>query len=102
MASQRKTPLRAVKAGEEIPPAREIKSVLDATTDGTRMDVLIQMRKVIATALDSEKTLARDLASLSKRLMEIEADIATLQRQQSEEAAEDDAAEDEDWSEEAI
>lgn len=102
MATKRQSALRAVGEDEKPPPAKAIKSVLEAANDGSRLDVLVQMRTVIAKALDSEKTLARDLASLSKRLMEIEADIAALKRQQSEEAESSDAAEDDEWSEEAI
>ena len=102
MATKRQSALRAVGADEKPPTAKAIKSVLEAANDGSRLDVLIQMRTVIARALDSEKTLARDLASLSKRLMEIESDISALKRQQSEEAESTDAAEDDEWSEEAI
>lgn len=57
--------LRAV-GDDERPagPKAEIKSVLDAAEHGTRMDELVQMRLVIARAIDDPATSARDLAAL--------------------------------------
>lgn len=102
MAAKRSTALRAVGEDEKPPPAKQIKSVLEATEHGTRTDELIQMRRVIAKALDNENTSPRDLAALSRRQIEISREIEALQRQQSEEAESTDAAEDDEWSEEAI
>jgi len=102
MPSPRKAPLRAVKAGEKAPAVKEIKSVQDAAEHGTRLDELVQMRRVIARALDNENTSPRDLAALSRRQIEISREIEALRRQQSEEAEEHDATEDDEWSEEAI
>ena len=94
--------LRAAGENEKPPPAKDIKSVLDAAEHGSRLDELIQMRRVIARALDNENTSPRDLAALSRRQIEISREIEALKRQQSEEAESSDAAEDDEWSEEAI
>lgn len=99
--------LRAVKPDEPAPaasaaPSKAIKSVEDAATRGTRMDELVQMRLVIARALDNPNTSARDLAALSRRQMEISREIESLERQAKEEAADGGISEDEAWSEEAI
>ncbi|MCT1363320.1 hypothetical protein [Microbacterium sp. p3-SID131] len=74
--------LRAV--GEDERPQRAIVSVLDAAENGTRLDELVQMRKVIARALDNENTSPRDLAALSRRQIEISREIEALKRQQQE------------------
>ena len=88
---------------DDAPPAPpKIDSVADAAENGTRIDELRQMRKVIARALDNENTAARDLASLSKRQIEISREIDALERQAKEEAEEDAVTDDESWSAEAI
>lgn len=87
---------------DDTPPRHEINSVLDAATYGTRVDELLQMRRVIAKALDNENTAARDLASLSKRQIEISREIDALQRQAKEEAEDGAVSDDESWSQEAI
>lgn len=75
--------LRAV--GTDEVPERKILSVLDAAENGTRLDELVQMRKVIARAIDNENTSPRDLAALSRRQIEISREIEALKRQQQEE-----------------
>jgi len=92
--------LRAV--GRDEKPAKEIASVLDAADQDSRLDELIQMRRVIARAIDNENTSPRDLAALSRRQIEISKEIEALKRQQQEEAAEGVISADEEWSEEAI
>lgn len=75
--------LRAVGADEK--PAKKISSVLQAAEEGTRLDELVQLRRVIARACDNENTSARDLAALSRRQIEISKEIEALRRQQAEE-----------------
>ena len=58
-----------------------VQTVSEAALSGDRMGELVAMRRVIARALDSEKTLARDLASLSKRLFDIGREIEELKRE---------------------
>lgn len=53
-------------------------SVSDATETGDRLAELVAMRMVLARAIDSEKTQARDLASLTKRLFDIGREIEEL------------------------
>ena len=74
--------LRAVAPDET--PAQPITSVSDAAERGTRLDELVQMRKVIARAEDSPNTSPRDLAALSRRHIEISKEIESLRRQAEE------------------
>ncbi len=96
----RKTPLRVVEADEA--PARKITSVLEAADEGSRLDELIQLRRVIARACDNENTSPRDLAALSRRQIEISKEIEALRRQQAEEASDAANVADEEFDVEAI
>lgn len=73
-------------------------SVSQASASGDRLAELEAMRRVVANALDSPKTLARDLASLSRRLMEIGKEIEVLQGEREEEALAYVEPENEEWS----
>ena len=53
-------------------------SVYEAAESGSRLDELLAMRRVIARHVDSEDTLARDLAALTRRQMEISREIEAL------------------------
>jgi hypothetical protein len=66
------------------------------------LDELVQMRRVIARAIDNENTSPRDLAALSRRQIEISKEIEALKRQQEEEAEGGTISADEDWDSEAI
>lgn len=92
--------LRAV--GKDEKPAKVISSVLEAADEGSRLDELVQMRRVIARTIDNENTSPRDLAALSRRQIEISKEIEALKRQAQEEAVEGAISADEEWSEEAI
>lgn len=59
---------------------RPVESVSDAVSFGSRMDELVQMRVVIARAIDTTAS-ARDLAALTKRLTEISKEIDVLKRE---------------------
>lgn len=96
-----KSPLRAVRPDEKA-PFQEPKTVLEAAESGDRIAELTAMRRVIARALDNENTSPRDLASLSRRQIEISKEIDALRRQKSEEEAQSAISGDEAWSEEAI
>lgn len=80
----------------------EITSVAEAAERGSRIDELRQMRKVIARRLDDESTAARDIASLSKRQMEISREIEGLVTQEAEERGQEVSTDDEPWSAEAV
>lgn len=59
---------------------RPVESVSDAVEFGSRLDELVQMRKVIARSIDTTAS-ARDLAALTKRLTEISKEIDILRRE---------------------
>lgn len=69
---------------------RPVESVSDAVEFGSRLDELVQMRKVVARTIDTSAS-ARDLAALTKRLTEISKEVEVLRREAVEEAQ--DAAE---------
>lgn len=69
------TKLRAVDPDEK----REApKSILEAAESGSRLDELQAMRRRLARAMDDPNTLARDLAALSRRQIEIGRDIEAI------------------------
>lgn len=89
--------LRAVGADER----RAVESVFDAVEFGSRLDELLQMRRVIARSIDTTAS-ARDLAALTKRLTEISKEIDSVRREAVEEARSDGVSEDEEFDAEAI
>lgn len=95
----RRAPLR--DATNEVPPKKPL-TVTDAASIGTHKDLLVAMRARVATAVQDPNTPARDLAALTRRLMEIAKDIEAMDAQEREEAEELADAPDEDWSEAAI
>lgn len=95
----RRVPLR--DATNEAPPKKPL-TVTDAASIGTHKDLLVAMRARVATAVQDPNTPARDLAALTRRLMEIAKDIEAIDAQEREEAEELADAPDEDWSEAAI
>lgn len=95
----RRAPLR--DATNEAPPKKPL-TVTDAASAGTHKDLLVAMRARVATAVQDPNTPARDLAALTRRLMEIAKDIEAMDAQEREEAEELADAPDEDWSEAAI
>ena len=70
-------PLRAVTPDEKAEPQRP-SSILEAAEMGSRIEELKAMRRRIAKALDDPNTAARDLASLSRRQIEIGRDIEAI------------------------
>ncbi len=93
--------LRAVEPGEKAPPRRAL-SIIEAVEAGDRLAELEATHRRIARAVQDESTPARDLASLTRRQMEISREIDALKHQLKEEADEDAVSADEVWSEEAI
>lgn len=97
MSAARK--LRAVKDGETVPQAPTAPtSVLDATEHGDSRDVMAAMRKRLAASIDDPSTPARDLAALSRRLLEVDKTIREidLAREERERQTVTEATEDED------
>jgi hypothetical protein len=65
-------------AADEKAPDKAPRTVLEAAESGTRLDELRAMRRRIARALDDPNTAARDLASLSRRQLEIGREIEAI------------------------
>src|SRR5690242_9465582 len=95
MAAPRKSTLRAVTPDEKPAPARgKSKTIAEAASGGTTRDVLVASRDRIARALDDPNIAARDLASNSKRLMEIIREIEAIDARELEEGGSGDEVED--------
>ena len=73
--------LKAVdEHGDPDMPELEL-SVLEAAESGDRLAELRAMRRVISRHIDSTDTLARDLAALTRRQMEISREIESLRNE---------------------
>ena len=82
----RKTSLRAVAPDEKVTPARQ-KSITEAADSGTTRELLVAMRARIAKAVEDPNTPARDLAALTKRLVEVVRDIEAIDHRSEQEEA---------------
>lgn len=51
-----------------------------ATEKGTRLDRLRALRSILAAHIDNPNTLARDLASMSRRYQDVDKDIVELEQ----------------------
>ena len=92
--------LRAVEADEVAEPAVS-KSVTAAAAAGSRRELLVSMRDRVAIAVEDPNTPARDLAALTRRLMEIAKDIEAIDVKESGESKSGEVT-DEDFDAEAI
>ena len=84
------TQLRAVAPTERArrPRAKtRPKSVTEAADKGTTRELLVAMRTRIATAVEDPNTPARDLAALTKRLVEVNRDIEAIDARVEQEAS---------------
>lgn len=86
MAAARKPSLRIAEPGETTPKPT---SVAEAAVVGDELGMLRFTRKRIATAIDCERTPARDLAALSKRLMEVQQQISEIEERDREKGGSD-------------
>lgn len=93
--------LRAVSDTENVVVPEVAKSVSEAAKSGSPRELLASMRDRIALAVESEATPARDLAALTKRLMETVREIESIDARSLEEVS-DAATEDGEFSAEAI
>lgn len=87
--------LRVVASDETAQPARS-KTVTEAAEGSTR-ELLVAMRTRIAKAVEDPNTPARDLAALTKRLVEVVRDIEAIDARDAQEATSG-PTEDEVWS----
>lgn len=78
--------LRPVSPDERAAPT----SVAASGETGSRLDELRAMRRVLAAHIDSDQTLARDLAPLMRQAREISKEIESLAIQESESQAQGD------------
>lgn len=76
-------PLRAVADGESALP----KTITEAADHGSTRDLLVAMRSRIAKAVEDANTPARDLAALTKRLVEVVRDIEAIDARDEQEVA---------------
>lgn len=67
-------PVRVVQEGETVAP----QSYGDSIARGTRLDELKALRRVLASHIDHENTLARDLAPLMRQAREISQEVEEL------------------------
>ena len=84
MARARKATLRVV-AEDETPP--KPKTVTEAASHGTTRELLVAMRTRIAAAVEDPSTPPRDLAALTKRLVEVQRDIEAIDAREQEVAS---------------
>jgi len=75
MPPRKKVALRSVAPDEK--PARP-KTITEAADSGTQRELLAAMRGRIAKAVEDPGTPARDLAALSRRLLEIAREIEAI------------------------
>ena len=95
--------LRAVEPDEQPEKPSAPKTIAEAAKGGTTRDVLVASRDRIARALDDPNIAARDLASNSKRLMEIIREIEAIDaRAAGEEGSSADQVEDGDFDASAV
>lgn len=73
-------------------------SVTEAAESGSRLETLYALRAVVTRHIDSENTLARDLAALSRQLLAITKEIDELEALEAQygDEGEDDGQEPED------
>ena len=93
--------LAAVTEATKTPVARP-KTVTKAAADGNRRELLVSMRSRVATAVEDPNTPARDLAALTRRLMEIAKDIEAIDAAAEQEGRDGHASPDEDFDSSAI
>lgn len=83
----RSTALRAVAPDEKPAAPVKPKTVTQAADSGTTRELLVAMRARIATAVEDANTPARDLAALTKRLMEVARDIEAIDAREADQGA---------------
>jgi hypothetical protein len=91
-----KSPLRAVAPDEKA--KRKALTVAQAAAEGTPREELVALRSRIARAIDEPDIRGADLASLSRRLLEIRKDIEAIDAREEQEAARRGPTDDEAWT----
>jgi len=75
MAARKPASLRAVTEDERKPHPKSVTQAADA---GTHRELLVAMRGRVAKAVEDPNTPARDLAALTRRLIEIAREIEAI------------------------
>lgn len=97
----KKVGLRAV-GPDEVVPAKQQK-VSEAAASGDRLALLVSMRARVARTVEDPNTPPRDLAALTRRLLEIANEIeAIVSSSGDDEVGRAAATDDESWDESAI
>lgn len=92
----RKSPLRVVTPDDKPARARKL-TVTEAASTGTVREQLVALRERIAKTVEDPTCPPRDLAALSRRLMEITKEIESIDAVAREEGGEGAATPDEAW-----
>ena len=79
-----KRSLRSVGADEKPPVSAKPKTVTEAAKGGSTRELLAATRDRIAVAVEDPNTPARDLAALSKRLMDTVREIEAIDARERE------------------
>ncbi|WP_213452879.1 hypothetical protein [Rhizomonospora bruguierae] len=93
--------LRVVTADEPAAPMKP-KTVTEAADAGTTRELLVAMRARIAKAVEDRNTPPRDLAALTKRLVEVVRDIEAIDAREQQEVERDGPVSDEAFDAKAI
>lgn len=98
---RKQSSLRAVTPDEK--PSRKKLTVTQAADAGTQRELLVAMRGRLARAVEDPNTPARDLAALSRRLLEVVRDIEAIDSSgREDDVGQAAATADESWDESAI
>lgn len=90
MASQKR--LRAVGPDDAPPPKKRAPlTVTQAASSGSQRDLLAAMRDRVAKDVEDPNTPSRDLAALTRRLMEITREIEAIDARAEEDDGDEDA-----------
>ena len=100
-------PMKVV-GGTDLPEAEpkkkpvRAKTVTQAAKSGDQKQLLIALRDRIAKTVEDPETPARDLAALSRRLMEISKDLRGIEMQEAEDGSVVEQGEDEPFDPETV
>lgn len=98
-----KAGLRVVQPGEKQPPAKVLQlTITEAAEANDERALLVALRKKLAQTVQDSSTPARDQASLSIRLLQINKDIQALDARAKEEGSDAESVEDETFDPEAL
>lgn len=94
--------LRAVGKDEKPPGSTKLKTITAAASSGTERELLVAMRARLAKSVEDPNTPPRDLAALSRRLLEVDREIRAIDLAAEEEANENRVSPDEEFDASAV